>query len=363
MKVTGYRTRVAKLPGERTALGEIPGRVNGSFVVIQVQTDEGIEGVSFVGYAGYVAGMLAALKETVDALLEQTVGRDPFDVQQITERLRTLNGGASPSGLVARATSAIDVALWDIKGKALGMPCWKLLGAAEGRVRAYGSGHLWRHYTVSELAEWAPKLIDAGFRAMKLRLGAEDSVAKELERMRVLRGVVGPGIEIMVDINQGWSVHHATQMGRRLADFDLYWLEDPTHFQDYAGMARIAEALDLPVCSGEYHYGVVPFRHMLEARSVDIAMVDLFRVGGFTGFLKAAHLAEAFNIPVVSHLATELFMHVLPAVPNALYLEHVPWTFPLWKQPPVIEDGYLVIPEGTGLCLELDEERLAKFTA
>jgi L-alanine-DL-glutamate epimerase-like enolase superfamily enzyme len=158
-------------------------------------------------------------------------------------------------------------------------------------------------------------------------------------------------------------VHQATMMGRRFAEHGLYWLEDPVHFEDYAGMARIAEALDLPVCSGEYHYGVVPFRHMAEARSVDIMMVDLFRVGGFTGFLKAAHLAEAFNLPVVSHLATELFVHAMPAVSNALYLEHVPWTFPLWKEVPRVEDGMAVIPEGVGLCLELDEERIAAMAS
>ena len=363
MKVASFRTRVVRLPGDRIDLGEIPGRVNGSFVVLQVQTDEGIEGVSFAGYAGYVPGMLDALKATTDALLDQTIGQDPFATDRIGLRLRQLNGGASPGGLVTRASSAIDVALWDIKGKALGLPCWKLLGGAEGRVPAYGSGHLWRHYSLQELEEWAPKLVDAGFRAMKLRCGAEARDNDEIERMRVVRSVVGPDVDVAVDINQGWNVHRATLLGRRLAEHNLFWLEDPTHFEDYPGMARIAEALDVPVCAGEYHYGIVPFRHMAEARSVDIMMVDLFRCGGFTGFMKVAHLAEAFNLPVVTHLATELFVHAAAAIPNLLTVEHVPWTFPLWKDVPRVEAGMIVIPDGPGLGLELDEERIARLNA
>ena len=356
MKITGYQTRVIALPGERTALGEIPGQVNSRFVTLQLRTDEGIEGIA---YAAYVGGAMApALKATLDALAEQTIGRDPFDTEAIGTFLRNRNGGTAPAGLVTRASSAIDVALWDIKGKALNLPCWKLLGGSEGRVRAYGSGHLWRHYGLDELREWAPKLVEAGFRAMKLRCGAEATLAAEVERIRVLRETVGDGVDIMVDINQGWNVHQATAGGRALSEHGLYWLEDPTQHQDYAGMTRIAEALDVPVCSGEYHYGVVPFRHMLEARSIDIVMVDLFRVGGFTGFLKAAHLAEAFNLPVVSHLATELFVHAMAAVPNALTTEHVPWAFPLFEEVPRVEEGHIVIPDGPGLGLRFDTKAL-----
>ncbi len=361
MKVSGFRTRVVKLPGERGPLGEIPGQVNTEFVTLEVHTSDGLTGVSFAGYAGYAGSLTAALKATLDALCTQIIGRDPFDTEAIGNRLRTANGGGAPGGLVTRAAAAIDVALWDIKGKALGLPCWKLLGGERGRVKAYGSGHLWRHYSLAELVEWAPKLVENGFTSMKLRCGtAGASEASELERLRVLRETVGPDIDIMIDINQLWNVHQATKMGRKFQEHNLSWLEDPVHHQDYSGMARIAAALDVPVCTGEYHYGITPFRHMLEAQSLDIAMIDLFRVGGFTQFLKAAHLAEAFTIPVVSHLATELFAHAMCGISNGLTVEHVPWTFPLWKETPRVEAGEIVLSDRPGLGLEFDEERITR---
>lgn len=355
MKVTGFETLVVELPKERVALGEIPGQVTPWYVTLQLLTDEGIEGVS---YAAYVSRAVApALKATLDGLCEQVIGRDPFETNAIGRDLRMLNGGTAPAGLITRASSAIDVALWDIKGKALDLPCWKLLGGTQNRVKTYGSGHLWRHYNLEELQKWGSTLVDEGFKAMKLRCGAESTAAKEVERMRVLREVVGNEVDIMIDINQGWAVHQATTIGRQLSEHRLYWLEDPTQHQDYAGMARIAAALDTPLCSGEYHYGLVPFRHMAEARSVDIMMVDLFRVGGFTEYVKAAHLAEAFNLPVVTHLATELFAHVAAGT-NTLLLEHVPWSFPLFEETPQVEDGMLILSNQPGLGLRFNKKAL-----
>ena len=355
MRIATFETRVVELPGGRGELGEIPGQVAPRCVTLRLRTDEGVEGIA---YAAYVSrAMIPALKAALDGLCEQTVGRDPFDTDAIGRELRGRNGGAAPAGLVTRASSAIDVALWDIQGKALGLPCHRLLGGGTGRARAYGSGHLWRHYSLDELREWGPRLLAAGFTAMKLRCGGEASPAAEVERMRVLREAVGPDADIMIDVNQGWSAHEAAVNGRALAEHGLYWLEDPTHHQDYAGMARIAAALDTPLCTGEYHYGLIPFRHLAEARAADILMVDLFRVGGFTGYVKAAHLAEAFNLPVVTHLATELFAQAAAGT-NTLLLEHVPWAFPLFEETPRVEDGMVVPPEGPGLGLRFDEAAL-----
>ena len=355
MRIAGFETGVVELPVERTRLGEIPGQVTPWYVTLRLRTDEGIEGIA---YAAYVARAMApALKAALDGLCEQTIGRDPFATEAIGRDLRMRNGGAAPAGLVTRASSAIDVAIWDIKGKALGLPCWKLLGGSEGRARAYGSGHLWRHYALDELQEWGSALVEAGFRAMKLRCGGESSADAEVERMRVLREAVGEEIAIMIDINQGWTAHEATTIGRRLGEHGLYWLEDPIQHQDSAGMARIAAALDTPVCSGEYHYGLIPLRHMAEAQAIDILMVDLFRVGGFTEYVKAAHLAEAFNLPVVTHLATELFAHAAAGT-NTLLLEHTPWAFPLFEETPRVEDGALALTDEPGLGLRFDEAYL-----
>ncbi len=355
MKITGFETQIVELPRDSGPMG-----ATALFVTLKLHTDDGIEGI---GYAGFTSAlMMRALRETLDALTEQTLGSDPMMIEAIGARLLAIGGGGSPSGLVTRAVSAIDVALWDIRGKALGQPVYRLLGGFADRVPAYASGHLWRTYDLDMLAKTGPEIVESGFRAMKFRMGGEDSDAKEIERMRVMRHSVGDDITLMVDINQGWDINTTLRIGRRMADYNLYWLEDPVHYQDYAGYARIADALDTPIATGEYHYGTVPFRHMLENRSLDIVMVDLLRVGGLTGFMKVAHMAEIYNLPVVSHLATEVLAHAIAAAPNGIYVEHMPWTFDLFTTEPVIEDGMIVLPQTPGLGVEFDEDKLTKYT-
>ena len=196
---------------------------------------------------------------------------------------------------------------------------------------------------------------------MKFRCGAEPTPAREVQRMRVMRETVGPDVNVMVDINQGWDVNQAIRLGRAFEDYGLFWLEDPVQADDFGGMAKIAAALDVPVCSGEYLYGITPFRQAVEQRAIDIVMIDLLRAGGITGFMKAAHMAEVFNLPVASHLATEVLVHAMAALPNGLTTEHMPWTFPLFTSVPPVESGMLVLPQSPGLGLEFDDDALRRY--
>jgi L-alanine-DL-glutamate epimerase-like enolase superfamily enzyme len=141
----------------------------------------------------------------------------------------------------------------------------------------------------------------------------------------------------------------------------LFWLEDVTTADDYQGLARVADALATPVAGGEYLYGPAPFRQMLEARSVDIVMIDLMRAGGITGWLKIAGMAEAYNLPVVSHLVPEIHVHLIAAVPNGLTVEYMPWTFALFEEVPVPEKGELAVPRKPGLGLKFDEAALKRY--
>lgn len=349
MKVESYRTRIVDLSGQPSPAPSPAGRIS-HFVTLEL--DAG--GVTGIGYAGFVtAPTVKALKAMLDGLCELAIGMDALATDAITSKLLAAGGAGSPGGLVTRAVAAIDIALWDIKGKALGQPVWKLLGGSRSRVPCYASGHLWRTYDLDALAEWGPKLVEQGFRAMKFRMGDEASWEAEVERMRVMRESVGPQIDLMVDINQGWDVNRAIRVGRACEPYDLYWLEDPIHFEDYNGFARIANALDTPVAAGEYLYGIRPFAHLLERGSVDIAMVDLLRAGGITPWMKIAAAAEAFNIPVVTHLAPEILAHCAAAAPNGLIVEHMPWSFPLFTEEPVVENGEIVLSDRPGLGLDL----------
>ena len=347
MKITSYQTRVA-CPSKSIDRVRDPMAADlANFVVIELQTDEGLKGI---GYAGFVkAGMLKPLKHTVDALAQQTLGDNPDAVEWIGSKLLGFGGNGAPAGLVTSASAAIDTALWDLKAKAANLPLFRLLGGASNRVPTYASGYLWRNYDAAMLARTGESLVEQGFKAMKFRMGAEDSDAAELARMRAIRDAVGDGIDLMVDINQGWDVNRSIRVGREMEACGLYWLEDPIHHQDYAGLEQVADSLDTPITSGEYHYGIAPFRHMLEQRSVDILMVDLLRVGGVTQWMKAAHLAEAFNKPVVSHLAPEILAHCVAAAPNGLTAEHMPWALPLFQETFTMDDGEIVLPERPGL--------------
>ena len=352
MKISSYQTRVAR-PSKSADQTREPIAANlANFVIIELQTDEGLRGI---GYAGFVvAKMLQPLKQTMEALAEQTVGDDPEAVEAISSKLLGFGGYGAPAGLVTCASAAIDTALWDIKGKAANLPLYRLLGGASNRVRTYASGYLWRNYDAAMLAKTGQRLVEQGFKAMKFRMGAEETDTAELARMRAMREAVGDEIDLMVDINQGWDVNRSIRVGREMDACGLYWLEDPIHHQDYAGLERVADSLDTPITTGEYHFGIAPFRHMLEQRSVDIVMVDLLRVGGITHWMKAAHLAEGFNKPVVSHLAPEILAHCVAAVPNGLNAEHMPWALPLFQEAFSMEDGEIVLPDRPGLGLELD---------
>jgi len=366
MKITGYRTQAVRMPRES---GGPAGAAVANFVTLRLHTDAGFEGISYAGFFSTL--MTAATKSALDAMCEQISGADPLMVEAITQRLLALAGGGtpggrvvgSPAGTVTYCVSAIDVALWDIKAKAAGVPLYKLLGGYRDRVPVYASGHLWRDYDLKMLAGTGPKLVEQGYRAMKFRLGAEKTAAAELDRVRVLREAVGPDIDLMIDINQGWSVDQAIGIGRHLADYGIYWLEDPTQHEDYPGLARIAAALDTPIAAGEYHFGIPPFRHMLEQRSIDIVMADLMRAGGISGFMKAGHLAEAFNLPIVTHLAPEILIHPLAALSNGLTAEWMPWSTGMFKELPKLEHGELLLPDRPGLGLEFDEEALVRFAA
>src|SRR6185369_14957857 len=155
----------------------------------------------------------------------------------------------------------------------------------------------------------------------------------------------------------------AIDIGSRAEDVGLFWLEDVTAHDDYKGLARVTAALKTPVAGGEYVWGIVPFRHMIEAHSVDIVMIDLARVGGVTQWMKVAGMAEAFNLPVVSHVMPEMLVHMVAACPNGLTVEYMPWMVALYQETPKIENGQLVLSPKPGLGLTFDEKAIKSFRA
>ena len=359
MKITHVTTRALRTPADNPLVVGLPAPTDTrEFVTLELGTDQGAVGLGLTFFGG---ALTPALKTAVEELARLTVGEDPTQVEAITAKLRRAAGSSGPGGIFTLALSAVDIACWDLKGKAMGQSVCALLGGLRERVATYASGALMRPHPVDYLTKAGPRLRDMGFRQMKMQCGSEPTVAASVERVRVMRESIGPDIDLMCDINQLWSVNQAIEVGRRIEPYHLFWLEDPTTHDDYPGLARIADALTTPIAAGEYHYGIVPFRHLLEARSIDIVMIDLLRVGGITQWMKVAGMAEAFNLPVVSHLVPEIHVHLVAAVPNGLTVEYMPWTLRLYEETPPIEGGQLMVPKRPGLGLTFDQAALKRY--
>ena len=363
MKVTKAKTRVLRTPADNPLVVDAPpSNATRTFVTLEMDTDEGVQGIGLTFIpALHSSPLTPALKEAVDALAQMVMGEDPMPVEAIACNLKEAATGSGPGGIFSLALSAVDMALWDIKGKALDQSVCSLLGGYRDRLPAYASGALMRTQNTEYLAEAGPRLVEMGFKQMKTQLGGEPTVARELERIRVLREGIGEDIDLMCDINQLWNVNQAIEVGRRLEEYHLFWLEDVVAHDDYQGLARVADALTTPIAAGEYHYGITPFRHLLEARSIDIVMIDLLRVGGITQWRKVAGMAEAFNLPVVSHLVPEIHVQLMAAIPNGLTVEYMPWTLRLFEETPELDDGEIVVPQKPGLGLKFNEEVVKQY--
>jgi L-talarate/galactarate dehydratase len=364
MKIESLEAQIVKVPHEDPLAGRKipPGRTN-DFVIVTIRTSDGIEGIGLTFFGGI---LIRALKVAIEELGALIVGEDPLCTAGIAQKLKAQGSAMpGPGGIFALGQSAIDMALWDIKGKALNLPLAKLLGGVRDRMPAYASGALVRGSSTEEVATFAEKLVERGWTQMKTQLALPGKTSPELEveRIRVVRERIGPDITLMCDINQGWSVEQAISIGRRIEEFHLEWLEDVTAHDDYPGLARVTDHLATPIAGGEYVYGIVPFRHMIEARSIDVVMIDPCRVGGVTQFMKVAAMAEAFNLPVVSHLLPEINLHMMAAIPNGRVVEYMPSSYRLFENPPMPHQGELVVPAGPGFGLTFARDFIKRHAA
>ena len=362
MKISSYEAIILQVP-ETDPLANMPeeeGRTR-PVVSLRLRTDNGIEGIAVTFYGGKMTG---SLRLAVDELAALTVGEDPLRIEHIVAKLRAGTGDScGPGGIFTLALSAIDIALWDIKGKAAEQPLWRLLGGHRDRVPTYASGSLRRGLTDDQAQQAAHTLVGKGFTQMKtqMALPGNPTPADEVRRVRAVREAIGPDITLMCDINQRWRPEQAIDIGSRVEDVGLFWLEDVTTADDYAGLARVTAALNTPIAGGEYLWGIAPFRHMIEARSVDVVMVDIVRVGGVTQWMKVAGMAEAFNLPIVSHVMPEILAHVVAACPNGLTVEYMPWMLALYEETPRVDNGEIVMSDRPGLGLKFDEKAIAAF--
>ena len=360
MKITALRTTALQLPLPKPIMSGLGELRSAGVLLVHLETDAGAVGENLVFTLNNKR--LAVLDEMVRSLSPLVVGEDPQFSTRFWSRAWTDINFVGHKGVPVMGISAIDGALWDVRGKLAGLPILRLIGAQRATVPTYASAGLWLSSSIAELEAEADGFISDGFRAMKMRLG-KPTVAEDVERVRAVRAAIGTGVTLMADANQQLTVDHAIRLGRRLEEFDLAWFEEPLPAYDLEGVARVAAALDTPIASGETEYTRYGFRQMLELKSADVLMPDLQRVGGVTEFLRVAHMADAFDVPVSSHVFPEMSVGVLGAISNATWLEHMPWFAPLYRETLELRDGEAVVPERPGWGFTFDPAAIERYRA
>jgi mandelate racemase len=336
----------------RTASGEIPAA---PLLLIDIATEQGVTGRAYL--FAYTKVTLRALKALTEDLAPLLIGKPaaPQDRAADCERAFRLLGR---QGLLGMALSGIDMALWDAIGRALNQPVVALLGGAARPVPAYDSFGL---IDLKEDAKRLERSLAQGFRAIKIKLGGGD-LPKDVAVVREVRGIVGEATRLMVDYNQSLSAPEAIRRLQALKQYDLTWVEEPVPAEDLIGHAAVRASRLVPVQTGENWWFAADMAKAIAAGACDHAMPDLMKIGGVTGWLKAAALAEAASLPVSSHIFIEASAHVMPVTPTALYLEFLDSASAILKEPLAVVDG-AVTAQGPGLGTDWDEAKVSRHAA
>jgi len=357
MKIARVQSTALSVPVERSFVGSVTFKEFNP-IVVEVFTDEGL---SAHGLTMVFNGMnVKPLKACVDAVAETIVGADVFRWAEAWETLWKTARRIGHNGFGVYAMAAVDMALWNLRAKALEMPLARVLGGFRDEVPVYASNYLWRDRTIDELQKEAAALVAQGFPAVKMRMGWK-SHKEDIARLAAIREAVGPDVDIMVDVLWVWETYESIVMGREMEKYGVYWLEDPIPSHNVDGLSQIAAALDMPVVAGEDISLKRGFRELFEKKATDIAMIDVQAVGGVTEWMKVAAMAEAYNLPVVSHLFDEFSLHLVAAIPNGLWTEHMPWWEAIYQEPPQPKNGSIRVPQVPGIGYELDRDAMARF--
>jgi len=334
-------------------------------VGVIVHTDADVRGFGYTGPLGHLPTDRLIRRCISGAFTELLIGEDPLNVSELWLKLYHTPSirWVGRAGIVQMALSAVDIALWDIKAKAAGMPLWKLLGGRETkRVEAYNTDGGWLNWSTQLLVECAKRNVADGFHGLTLKVGSPDPY-DDLDRIKAVRDAVSPRTKIMVDGNGRWDLPTAIRIGRRFKDFDIYWFEEPLWFDDVRGHAALARAIETPIALGEQLYSLEAFSQFLEAGAVHYLQPDVTRVGGITPWLQIADLAAAYRLPVAAHAGDmmQVHVHLACAHPACAMVEYIPWLRVCFEEPATVEGGYFKVPQAPGAGTSMKEERMVRF--
>jgi mandelate racemase len=334
----------------RTASGSIPAS---PLVLLDIETDQGTAGRAYL--FGYTSVTLRPLCTLLDSIAPLLIGQ-PIAPVAVQDHLAATFKLLGRQGLLGMVLSGIDMALWDALGRLAGRAVAELLGGRCEPIAAYDSFGLVDPSADRRALEAS---VQAGFKAIKIKIGAA-SPAEDVETVRAVRDIIGPEVQLMVDLNQSQDVASAIRRIDRLAPYQLSWVEEPVAAEDLTGHARVRAATEVPIQTGENWWFTTDMARAIEAEACDLAMPDLMKIGGITGWLKAMALAEAASLPISSHIFPEASAHVLPVSPTAHFLEYLDTAGPILTERLSLQNG-LATARGPGLGMDWDEASVARY--
>ena len=326
-------------------------------MLIDIETNEGVTGSSYV--FAFMRSMLKPTVAMVEAMAEMINGDAlvPFEIEAKLRKRMTLQDS---HGIAGQVIAGIDMAAWDAFAKGLGVPLVRALGGEVRPVRAYNSCGLWIQDPARLADEASQLLAEGGFNAVKLRIG-RPNFKDDLAAVRNVKKRIGDDIQLMTDFNQSLTVNEAVYRGRALDDEGLYWIEEPVRHDDYAGCAKIAAEVKTPIQIGENLLNTLEFQKAIDAKAAEYYMPDVQRIGGVTGWLRAAALAHAHNLDMSSHLFPEFSAHLLAVTPTCHWLEYMDWANSILQQPFEVKNGQVVIPDVPGVGMTWNEDAVKKY--
>ncbi|MEP6840185.1 MAG: mandelate racemase/muconate lactonizing enzyme family protein [Bradyrhizobium sp.] len=328
--------------------------------MVRIHTSDGIVGTGYSYTIGTGGSSVIALLR--DHLAPRLLGRDPLDIEAIWKSLFFSTHATAVGAITSLALAAIDTALWDVKCLAARRPLWKEAGGAQASVPVYSTEGGWLHVEPQALVDDALSVRAQGFGGAKVKVG-RPHVSEDIARLSAVRDAVGSGFEIMVDANQAFTVGEAIRRARQYEPLDLAWFEEPLPAEDLGGHIRLAASTSLPIAVGESIYHPSHFREYLQRDACAIVQADVARIGGITPWLKVAHLAETFNVPICPHFLMELHVSLCAAVPNAAWVEWIPQLDDITTSRLTIENGRAMPSSEPGLGIAWDWQAITKLQA
>jgi L-alanine-DL-glutamate epimerase-like enolase superfamily enzyme len=349
MKIVRAEAFVVDLEAEIVRFDAIQQFTKQETIFVQIETDDGVTGTGYsytIGTGG--RAVVALLRED---LLHRLIGQDARQIEALWNKLFWATHGTAVGAITSLALAAVDTALWDIRCKAAGQPLWLLAGGYRERVPLYDTEGGWLNLPLDEIVAEAKTSVAKGWPGVKIKVGKPDPV-EDVTRLTAVREAIGPHIDLMVDANQSFTYAEAKRRAHLFEHLNLFWFEEPMPAEDISGHVELARSTSVPVAVGESIYSISHFREYLAAGACGIVQVDVARIGGITPWLKTAHLAESFNVNVAPHFLMELHVSLAAAVPNALYVEHIPQLARLTHRGLEIVDGHAVAPSEPGLGID-----------